>query len=83
MNINKLVVEATEASNHTVTRIISEGNSSLQTSEIAKFSSPRKSKKMKKIIHIDDFDMGVILRKIHQFYAVNKKSQVFGSCLQF
>ncbi|CAG4943652.1 unnamed protein product [Parnassius apollo] len=73
MNINKLVAEATGVSARTVMRIVAEGNSSLQTSEIAKFSSPRKTKEIKKRIQIDDFDMGVIRRKIHQFYTSDKK----------
>ncbi|CAG5001858.1 unnamed protein product [Parnassius apollo] len=73
MNINKLVAEATGVSARTVMRIVAEGNSSLQTSEIAKFSSPRKPKEIKKRIQIDDFDMGVIRRKIHQFYTSDKK----------
>ncbi|CAG5026277.1 unnamed protein product [Parnassius apollo] len=73
MNINKLVAEATGVSARTVMRIVAEGNSSLQTSEIAKFSCPRKPKEIKKRIQIDDFDMGVIRRKIHQFYTSDKK----------
>ncbi|CAG4971749.1 unnamed protein product [Parnassius apollo] len=42
------IAEATGVSARTVMRIVAEGNSSLQTSEIAKFSSPRKPKEIKK-----------------------------------
>lgn len=73
MNINKLVAEATGVSARSVMRIVAEGNSNRQTSEKPTFSSPRKPKEIKKRINIDDFDMGVIRRQIHQFYTVHKK----------
>ena len=71
-NINKLVVEVTGFSVTTVKRVILEGSMSQSSGQI-KFSSSEKPKTIKKKIEIDDFDLGVIIRrKIYQIYTVEK-----------
>lgn len=72
-NINKLVSEATGISERSVRRVIAESKISLQNTGEAKFRSPRRPKEIKKKIQVDDFDLGVLRRKINQFYTVQKK----------
>lgn len=71
-NIHKLVAEATGISERSVRRVIAQSKTSLQNTGEAKFSSPRRPKEIKKKIQVDDFDLGVIRRKINQFYTVQK-----------
>lgn len=72
-NIAKIVAEATGYSKRTVHSVISAGNLSMENSSRLKFQSPKKPKVIKKKYVVDDFDLGVIRRKIHQFYEVEKK----------
>lgn len=70
------MAEATGISER-VSRVIAQSKTSLQNTGEAKFCSPRRPKEIKKKIQIDDFDLGVIRRKINQFYTVQKKNQVY------
>lgn len=73
VNIAKIVAEATGYSKRTVHNVISVGYLSIENSSQLKFLLPKKPKVLKKKHVMDDFDLGVIRRKIHQFYEVEKK----------
>lgn len=72
INIAKTVAEATGYSERTVRNVIKEGNASPDTLGPLKFRSPIKSKGKKKI-PVNDAQLAIINKKVHQFYEADKK----------
>lgn len=67
----QMTAEACEVNITTMRRIMSEGSkSSCSESEAeSKFTSPRKTfKRVKYVTDIDDFDVNIVRRMVHEFY---------------
>ncbi|VVD05781.1 unnamed protein product [Leptidea sinapis] len=70
--VNDRVAAATGISLRTVTRIIGEGR--LAEASSSKIVTPGKNRKKRKDkILMDDFDIGVLRRKIHEFYTMKRE----------
>lgn len=55
-----------------ISKIVKEGHAAEETG--TKIRTPGKERKRKSgFVHVDDFDMGVIRRKVHEFYSAKKE----------
>lgn len=72
-SVGKIVAEATGLSERSVIRVVFEAKLSLQKTGQVKFSAPNKPKEIRKKIIINDLDLEVIKRKIHEMYVLKLK----------
>ncbi|XP_068630962.1 uncharacterized protein [Battus philenor] len=72
-NIANIVAEATGYCEKTVRNVMKAGISSAENLGRLKFNAPKKPKVIKKRHVVDDIDLGVIRRKIYQFYEYEKR----------
>lgn len=72
VNLAKTVSAATGISERTIRKIVSEGTPQDGTAGTFKFQSPKKNLFPKKRMEVDSFTLGVIRRKVSQFYTVKK-----------